>query len=407
MTDDSLDKAFSARAREQDALVFSVIRTPAAVVVIALVMTIVIAGHWQDNNRLGQAVMTIGAVAFAAVNVVAVIVFRRFGPDSFWHDLVDHIEALVLGVASVASARYITNAHVVVIIGLAVFALHSSMSPIRRRFYQAYFVAVPLACAWALEQRQAPTRDIAIVLASGLGVFAIHLAIQGYIIRHTRYVVQRESAACAMSGQQERDRIARDLHDTVMAQLFQLQTIAQNPGGSADQQAFADEVSRLTQTASRDVYTSVAKLSSQVPVASKLLALQAESEQLCRNLGIPCEVTVVADGRERLSVADCDHLRGILLEALRNVLRHADVAAIEITICASGSEVLRVSARLASPDNGPGAAISDGMGLGQQSLRDRALEMACTISTDFGASVSEFRVSRSGAGVEDTEMPRR
>ncbi len=394
MTRDALDQAFAARAREQDALVFSVIRTPAAVVMIAVVMTIVIAGYWQDNNLLGQAVMTIGAVAFTAVNIAAAIVFRRFGSDSFGHNLIDRIETVVLGVASVAAARYITNAHVVVIIGLAVFALHSSMSPIRRRFYQAYFISVPIACAWALQQRQAPTRDIAIVVASGLGLFAIHVAIQGYIVRHTRYVVQREIDACAVSEQQERDRIARDLHDTVMAQLFQLQTIAQNPGGAADPQGFANEVARLTRIASRDVYTSVAKLSSQVPVASKLLALQVESEHLCRNLNIPCEVTAAASGGEWLSVDDCDHLRGILLEALRNLVRHADVAAIKIEICASAFDVLRVTAQLATPGNRPGEASSDGMGLGHQSLRERALALACTISTDFGATVSAFRVSR-------------
>jgi signal transduction histidine kinase len=396
MTDDALQKAFTARAREQDALVFSVIRNPAAVVVIAVAMTIVIAGYWNDTSGFGQAVMTIGVIAFTAVNTAALIAFRRFGSDSLWHNLIDHIEAVVLGVASVAGARYITNAHVVVVIGVAVFALHSSMSPIRRRFYQAFFIAVPLACAWALHLRHAPTRDIAIVLASGLGFFAIHLAIQGYIIRHTRYVVQRELAACATSEQQERDRIARDLHDTVMAQLFQLQTIAQNPAVGGDREAFAHEVARLTQTASRDVYTSVAKLSSQVPVASKLLALQTECELLCRNFNIPCEFITIANNSERLSADDCEHLRGILLEALRNLLRHADVASIQIAICASTQDVLRVAAQL-QPGHRPMPTSSDGLGLGQQSLRERAQALACTITTDFGASASEFRVSRSNA----------
>jgi signal transduction histidine kinase len=392
MTDDEVAKAFDARAREQDALVFSVIRNPAAVIVIAVAMTIVIAGYWSDTNGYGHAVMVVGVVAFTAVNTAALFAFRRFGSDSFWHNLIDHIEAIVLGVASVVGARYITNAHVVVVIGLAVFALHSSMSPVRRRFYQAYFVIVPLACAWALQQRDAPIRDSAIVVASGLGFVCIHLAIQGYVIRHTRYVVKRELAGRALSEQQERDRIARDLHDTVMAQLFQLQTIAQNQGSSGNNQSFIDEVARLTQRASRDVYTSVAKLSSQVPVAGKLLALQAECEQLCRNLNIPCAFSSVANGSERLTADDCDHVRGILLEALRNVIRHADVASIQIAICDSAHDVLRMSAQLKSSDRP--RAHSDGLGLGQQSLRDRAHALACTIYSDVNATSSDFRVSR-------------
>lgn len=394
MSDDALNRAFVARAREQDALVFSVIRNPVAVVVIAVAMTIVIAGYWNDTNRFGQVVMTGGFITFTAVNIAALVAFRRFGADSFWHNFIDYIESVVLGVGSVASARYITNAHVVVIMGLAVFAIHSSMSPIRRRFYQVYFLVVPLACAWALQQRDAPTRDIAIVLASGLGLFSIHLAIQGYIIRHMRYVVQRELAACVSAEQQERDRIARDLHDTVMAQLFQLQTIAQQSASGGDGQAFADEVARLTHSASHDVYTSVARLSSQVPVAGKLRALQAECEQLCRNFTIPCEFAIAINGHVNLSPADCDHVRGILLEALRNMLRHAAVTSIQIAICATADEVLRVSAQLAANDDRATTALSDGLGLGQQSLRDRAQALACTITTDIGATASALRVSR-------------
>ena len=81
---------------------------------------------------------------------------------------------------------------------------------------------------------------------------------------------------------------------------------------------------------------------------------------------------------------------------IRNMLRHAAVASIQIEICASTQDILRVAAQLQASDR-PLQTSSDGWGLGQQSLRERAQALACTITTDVGATASEFRVSRSNA----------
>ena len=404
---DDAARAFAARAREQDALVYSVIRNPAAVIVIFLVMVVVIGGNWSITNALAHAVMTTGLIAFTVVNIAALWAFRTFGSDSFWHNMIDRIEAVVLGVASVLAARYVTNAHVVVIMGLAVFALHSAISPIQRWFYQGYFIVVPVVCAWALQQRQAPTRDIAIVLASGVGLFCIHRAIQGYTVRHTKFLVQRELLACAASEQQERDRIARDLHDTVMAQLLHLQTIANNQPIDGDRTAFVDEVARLSRIATRDVYASVAKLSSQIPVTSKLRALEQECLQMCRNAAIACDYIASSPDLELLSRDDCDNLRGILLEALSNVMRHSTAQHVRIMICNSADEVLHVYATVDAAASEPkpasesaataAATSAPGLGLGQQSLRDRARALACDVSHDYGPDFTELRLRRSTA----------
>ena len=88
---DDAARAFAARAREQDALVYSVIRNPAAGIVIFLVMVVVVGGNWSITNALAHAVMTTGLIAFTVVNIAALWAFRTFGSDSFWHNLIDRI----------------------------------------------------------------------------------------------------------------------------------------------------------------------------------------------------------------------------------------------------------------------------------------------------------------------------
>lgn len=190
----------------------------------------------------------------------------------------------------------------------------------------------------------------------------------------------------------EHDRIARDLHDTVIQRLFatgmSLQGALSMLSGSARERV-AQAVDDLDATIT-EIRTTIFGLrhASDDPssLRARLLALTTEaSGQLGFHPRLafdgPVDIVIGAD--------IADQLVPVLREALSNVARHASARSVDVVLSAAGDTVLTVLDDGVGPSDGPTA----GHGLRNMSDRARAFGGTCFLTRRAtGGSRLEWRV---------------
>jgi signal transduction histidine kinase len=145
-----------------------------------------------------------------------------------------------------------------------------------------------------------------------------------------------------MATAEDRDRIARDLHDTVIQRLFgvglRLQATLPMITSAAAQQRVQSAIDDLDVTV-RDVRTAIFELHSRHATAGRsvlqeLLELAADS---ARALGF--DPIVRFDGPIDTMVDDhlADEMFAVVREALTNVARHAEATRVELSVIADGA----------------------------------------------------------------------
>jgi signal transduction histidine kinase len=184
---------------------------------------------------------------------------------------------------------------------------------------------------------------------------------------------------------EERDRIARDLHDKVIQRLFATGLTLQ---GAARLSVRPEVASRLDQAVLdlddtvREIRTTIFQLETSRRTRRRSLRQDVldVTEDLARSLGFSPGVrfdgpvdTVVPDGLREPVVA-------VLREALTNVARHAGASSVEVTVTA-GSELAVV---VQDDGCGPGATVvvtDEGTGHGVPNLVARAEQLGgtCTL----------------------------
>ena len=157
---------------------------------------------------------------------------------------------------------------------------------------------------------------------------------------------------------EDRDRVARDLHDTVIQRLFAVTLSLQSMAGVAEAAGIADRlkeaVSNLDATI-RQVRSTIYELGS----AGIEQGFRATLFALIRDLNavVGFEVRTVLDGPLDAAISDevAEHLLATVREALTNIGRHAQAsqATVHLSI-KDGLCVLQVS------DNGRGLAETEG-----------------------------------------------
>lgn len=189
---------------------------------------------------------------------------------------------------------------------------------------------------------------------------------------------------------EERNRIARELHDAVSQKLFSLRLTAdaasalltRDPARAAAELA---TVRRLAAEASAELRAIVV---GQRPadldgdgldnaLRKQVELLNQVHEPAIRYAGCGCVPELTEDRK--------DAVYRIAQEAIHNALRHAGAARIDIVLTeADGATVLRVT------DDGAGFAVADGRGLGLESMRDRARETGgtLTVTSEPGAGTT-------------------
>lgn len=195
---------------------------------------------------------------------------------------------------------------------------------------------------------------------------------------------------------EERERIARDLHDTVLQRLFGLGLELQAVGTRTDPEhrhrieSAVDELDRII----REIRTTVFTLGSSDRQGSLAQELNGVTAQAGRVLGFAPRLRLDGPVGSALSDAARGELIASLREALGNVARHAQATSVTVEITAGEDLVLEVR------DNGVGLGSgpvgSDGHGLANLSARAERLGGECSISDHpDGGAVLTWRIPAS------------
>lgn len=215
-------------------------------------------------------------------------------------------------------------------------------------------------------------------LLGGLGIFAVQSAlILGLLLqrrerRSAEHEVRTLHGRLLTTYEQERRRLARELHDDLTQRLARLaidaaQVERQNPGlqGSSTLRLMREDLVRL----SDDVHTLSRQLHPSILDDLGLAdALRSEIERFARNESIEIDLRLAE------TPAELDSDRALCLyrvaqEALRNIAHHAHASRLEVVL-RSAKGALELSVR----DDGVGFDPANGRrgaGIGHVSLRER------------------------------------
>jgi signal transduction histidine kinase len=180
----------------------------------------------------------------------------------------------------------------------------------------------------------------------------------------------------------ERERLARELHDSVTQSLYSLTLLAeagQRLIGAGDQKRVEEYLGRLgdiSQQALKEMRLLVHQLRPLVLKREGLVgAVQERLDAVEKRAGVDARLLV--EGAVTLPASVEDELYRIAQEALNNALKHAAPTAVRVTIRAEDKRLC-----LVVEDNGrgfdPQSAGSEG-GLGLISIRERTQKLGGTL----------------------------
>ena len=217
-----------------------------------------------------------------------------------------------------------------------------------------------------------------------------------------RRIADRElaNARADLALVDERERIARDLHDTVIQRLFavglSLQGAASRAGADPAFERMRQAIDDIDDTI-RDIRSAIFALHTRRPGGASLRDdVIAIVNEATRPLGF--EPSVTFDGPIDSAASDAmqEHLAATLREALSNVAKHARATSVSVEVTVAASDLaLRVV------DDGVGLSEAAGPGNGLANMQERAegLGGGCVVnSPDSGGTILEWRVPVDGAG---------
>jgi signal transduction histidine kinase len=192
----------------------------------------------------------------------------------------------------------------------------------------------------------------------------------------------------------ERQRLARDLHDSVVQQVFSigmqtqaLKVLAERGAGPQAESvaAIAAELEEITQSTLQDLRGLVYQLQPS-PVADQGLgaALRTLAENTRRRTGIDVGLAI-ADDAEELRPHLLEDVYFIVAEAVHNAVKHSGAGSIRVAVD-GGASVLEVSVRddgSGGPPLPPDTAPGRSSGHGLASMRERAEQWGGRLSVDW------------------------
>ena len=200
-----------------------------------------------------------------------------------------------------------------------------------------------------------------------------------YTIATIRDVSERQESATRMAMLQDRERIARDLHDMVIQRLFAAGMSLQAVQGAARPQLVADRISdtitELDDTI-RELRSAIFRLGQHGEHRTLSAQITELVHERSRHLGFEPVLRLVGD-LDSLPDFIADQLVATVTEGLSNVVRHADATSADVHVerVADGLS-LRIS------DNGVGIPDEPKRSGGLSNMMWRAAELggSCTVS---------------------------
>jgi PAS domain S-box-containing protein len=220
------------------------------------------------------------------------------------------------------------------------------------------------------------------------------------VIAIVRDVTDRKRAADELMHAQEqlalvddRERIARDLHDTVIQRLFAVGLSLQGAMARGDSASFGERIEQAIDEIDgtiRDIRTAIFALQSRRGRAAgpRETVLQITREA-ARALGFDPHVEFRGLVDTEMTDDVRDQFVPTLREALANVAKHARATRVGVLVDVGAEIVLRVV------DNGVGVSESSSVGNGLPNMSERAEELGGTCfvkAADDGGTVVEWRV---------------
>ena len=210
----------------------------------------------------------------------------------------------------------------------------------------------------------------------------------GALVLNTRDITDRKLAADQLRVVEERERIARDLHDVVIQRLFAvglgLDALSNRLAGDASDQV-VHATNELHQTI-RDIRGAIFSLRSDEPGRPLRERLAMVFDRAEHSIGFPPDVHL-AGAVDALPEGVHLHLLATLNEALSNAARHARASRVVVSITARADELLA-------------EVIDDGVGLppereesGLANLRRRAELVGGTMTTGAGLDGRGLRLT--------------
>ena len=183
---------------------------------------------------------------------------------------------------------------------------------------------------------------------------------------------------------EDRERIARDLHDTVIQRMFAIGLRMQGLAATATEAATVERLQQMIEDLDdtvRDIRTTIFELQRpRIPGRS----LRQEILDLVDEINSPSNFSIAIrfDGPVDLAVPDttADHLIAVVRESVTNAVRHSGGSEIAIDISVGDHLEARVS------DNGSGVEDNAPRGNGLHNLQSRALELGGECSVDRSQS---------------------
>ncbi|MDE3229675.1 MAG: sensor histidine kinase, partial [Chloroflexota bacterium] len=233
----------------------------------------------------------------------------------------------------------------------------------------------PLAHGWPLSQLFARADAVSERIAQG--------AERERMAASYREEALRQVSEAAAS--EERNRLARELHDSIKQQLFSIgvSAAAARARGGADTAAL-DDIERGAREAQVEMTALLQQLRpAPLENVGLVAALRDQCEALGYRTGAEVSVTIGAlPGEDRLPPRAQEQLFRIAQEALANIARHARARHVWLRLEAQGDTML-----LEARDDGQGftpETASGGMGLGNLRERARALGGSAEITSAPG-----------------------
>src|SRR5487761_2597675 len=184
---------------------------------------------------------------------------------------------------------------------------------------------------------------------------------------------------------EERERLARDLHDTVIQRLFgvglALQMILNANMDDVVRQRINSALDELDTTI-HEIRTTIFEIDQDDAADGHLCArVETLAEEVRTRLGIEVRLHLIAGLDDVVDPHCAHHTMQALREALSNVTRHSNARSADVTITTDGDLVV-----LSVRDDGDGFSVRVGPGRGLRNLTSRAHELggSCVVESAPG-----------------------
>ncbi len=210
-------------------------------------------------------------------------------------------------------------------------------------------------------------------------IAAQHAEIQRQQIQQLQQEKKLTALSSMLEGQeQERMRIAHDLHDSLGGLLASVRAHFNSLNGNAAQQPLFEKTDQLI----NEAYGEVRRIShNMMPRALTLAGLPGALEDLARNLrqqGLSCELEIIGLTSENLPQARAVNIYRIVQELTNNVLKHAEAKNLLIQLIQQNDKIIIIV-----EDDGKGFKLAEArQGLGLSSIHSRVEFLQGSINWD-------------------------